>query len=52
MEKNIKCPICQANAYHIDRLSNGEYAIRCVKANNKNHQRVIRQEQDNLKDLN
>lgn len=51
MEKNIKCPVCGANGYHIDRLENGEYAIRCMKANNKNHQRIIKPEKDTLNDL-
>lgn len=51
MEKNLKCPICQANAYHIDRLENGKYAIRCLRANSKEHQRVVKPEQDTLNDL-
>lgn len=30
MEKNIRCPSCKANAFHIDRNDDGSYTIKCM----------------------
>lgn len=49
--KNITCPECGANGYHIDRLGEGKYAVKCFRANSKKHQRIVQLSQDTLGDL-
>jgi hypothetical protein len=31
MEKNIACPKCGANAFHLHRLSDGKYVVKCMR---------------------
>lgn len=38
---SIKCPICGATAWHINRITNG-YEIVCMTAEGKNHKMMIR----------
>ena len=30
MEKNIRCPVCHANAFHLDRNEDGMYVLKCM----------------------
>ena len=49
MDKNIKCPLCHANAFHIDRVENGKYILKCLTK--ESCSREINLEEDNLIDL-
>ena len=49
VEINIWCPTCEENAFHIDKISNGNYIIRCMSSSRC--QREIRLEEDTLADL-
>jgi len=31
MQKNIRCEVCGANAFHIHRESSGEYILKCLR---------------------
>lgn len=31
-QKNLKCPKCKANAFHIDRNEDGTYTIKCMRS--------------------
>ncbi len=49
MEKNINCPDCNANAFHIHRVSNGKYILKCMRSDG--HEREIELKEDTLADL-
>jgi len=51
MGNKIKCSVCGAIEYQIDRLADGDYIIRCAKSNTRDHQKRITLKPDSLQDL-
>lgn len=49
MEKNIYCHKCGANAFHIHRISNGKYLLKCMRADG--HEREFKLDNDTLREL-
>lgn len=48
---NLKCAVCGASEFHIERLEKGKYVLRCIKSNTRDHQRIINLHPDSLQDL-
>ena len=51
MEKNIRCPDCNANAFHINRIEDGIYEIMCVTGSGKEHPKRVELATDTLENL-
>ena len=50
MEKNIRCSVCQANAYHVHRKSETTYILKCLRKDGCEREFSITE--DSLSELN
>jgi hypothetical protein len=49
MERNVRCPSCNANGFHLHRVESGKYILKCMRTDGC--ERQFEEKDDKLMDL-